>query len=164
MLAGGVEQLSQACAMGFSEPGVVLSEGACFFVVELSSQATARGVEPLATVHRIAQPDDSGAVIPATSEALISSAGNRYPGGIFIEDWVGRCLGGAGAAAVAAAIGAARQCEVPVVESSDTESVSSGRIAVDRLPVSEGAIRAVIAAGTDPTDLAMFEIAIEVSG
>ncbi|MFH1110824.1 MAG: beta-ketoacyl synthase N-terminal-like domain-containing protein [Planctomycetota bacterium] len=60
-----------------------------------------------------------------SSKSTRSLAGSREPGAICIEHWTGRCLGALGAAAVAAAIGAARGLPVPYVSDADSTVVAA---------------------------------------
>ncbi len=120
VFAGGTERLTPALAMGLAEPGVMFSDGACLFVLQRSDLGTARGPRGLA---RVVFPRE-----PATGDSLDpihSLAGSREPGAIYIEHWTGRCLGALGAAAVAAAIGAARGLPVPYVSEADSTLVLS---------------------------------------
>lgn len=167
--AGGTEQLSKPLAESLGGPGEVLSEGSCLFVLERSGHATARSARPLARVTRwghlgeramTVRPNDNGSEGEAGGSPILSVAGCRYPGAIFIEHWIGRCLGACGPAAVAAAIGAARQSEVPLINASEVSSVSTGRITVSELPTAEGMIPALIIADADGTHRTTFEITI----
>jgi 3-oxoacyl-(acyl-carrier-protein) synthase len=169
VFAGGTEQLSQTLAEGLAEAGVFLSEGACLFVLEASDAATARGAEALATVVRWGHMDEWAAEFhppehteSATARAarFLSVAGCRHPGAIFIEDWIGRCPGALGGAAVAAAIGAAGGISVPLLDDSDQHSVSVRRVALDGLRGPDGAIPALIIADADGAHQTTLEMAI----
>ncbi|UCC31212.1 MAG: hypothetical protein JSU86_02830 [Phycisphaerales bacterium] len=171
--AGGTEQLSKPLAGSLARPGEALGEGSCLFVLERSGHATARSTRPLARVTRwghlgeramAVRPDDAGSEGEAGGSPILSVAGCRYPGAIFIEHWIGRCLGASGPAAVAAAIGAARQREVPLINASEVTSVSTGRITVSELPTAEGMIPALIIADADGTHRTTLEITIPASG
>ncbi len=169
VFAGGAEPLSQTLAEGFAEPGVILSEGACFLVLEASDVAATRGVKALATVvgwgnmdERAAEFTPPGQAESATASAakILSVAGWRYPGAILIEDWIGRCLGSLGGAAVAAAIGAAGGNSVPLLDQSDLNSTSVRPVALDGLRGPDGAIPALIIANADGTHQTTLELAI----
>lgn len=169
VFAGGTEQLTQALAEGLAEAGVILSEGACLFVLEASEAAAVRGAKALATVAKRGHMDERTAEFspPEHTESptgpaarILSVAGCRHPGAIFIEDWIGRCLGALGAAAVAAAIGAAGGISVPLLEDSDPHSVSIRRITLDGLRGPDGAIPALIIADADGAHHTTLEVAI----
>ena len=171
--AGGTEQLSKPLAGSLAGPGEVLSEGACLFVLERSSHAVARSAQPLARVTRwghlgeramAVRPNDAGSEGEDGGSPILSVAGCRYPGAIFIEHWIGRCLGASGPAAVAAAIGAAQQREVPLINASEVTSVSTGRITVGELSTAEGAIPALIITDADGAHRTTLEITIPTSG
>lgn len=171
--AGGTEQLSQPLAESLAGPGEVLSEGACLFVLERSHHATARSARPLARVTRWGHlgertmgvsPNDAGSKGEAGGSPILSVAGCRYPGAIFIEHWIGRCLGASGPAAVAAAIGAVRHSEVPLISATEVASISTGRIAVSELPTAEGMVPALIIADADGTHRTTLEITIPATG
>ncbi len=111
VLAGGFEELTPELARELSADlpqGSVLAEGACLFVLERLSRAMSRGITPLATI----QPETT--VTEPEGQRVLSAAGRAAPGGVFIERWTGRCPGAAGAAAMAAGIGAARCLPVPL--------------------------------------------------
>jgi 3-oxoacyl-[acyl-carrier-protein] synthase II len=178
VFAGGTECLSNALAAGLAEPNTALSEGASLYVLERFSDATARGGRALAIVTGWRHMDDPAAEFTKPGDTgradsrdsmLVSVAGFRYPGAIFIEHWVGRCLGAAGSAALAAAIGAAAGCNVPVVDTSDASYVSIRRVAVDGgLPPAfggeaDGGLPAVVVADADGTHRTVLEIAIQTT-
>jgi len=120
MLAGGAEKLTEALAMELAgDPGSV-SEGACFFVVERRSSADRRGVKWLAAFEDSDAGSESAVVEMAGLQLPVihSSAGLIQRQSIHIESWIGRCFGASGAAAVAAAIAAARGFVVPMVTKS----------------------------------------------
>lgn len=149
VFAGGTETLSKELTLGFAEPDATFSEGACFFVMEKYDRAAARGVTPLAVVTRPQQGQAAGGAPPNPAGAVVSVAGLRLGGAILIEHWTGRCFAAAGAAAVAAAIGAAAGRELPLVDPSDSTAVAVGALPVDALPVTDGALRAVVVADAD---------------
>lgn len=144
VFAGGTDTLSPDLARGLAEPEVILSEGACLFVLERGDRPAGRGAVPLATIIRSAHLAGARETLPAASEVILSGASCRHPGAIFIEQWTGRCPGPAGAAAVAAAIGAALGHDVPITDLEDSATVSVGRVAVGSLGTSGDAVSAVI--------------------
>jgi 3-oxoacyl-[acyl-carrier-protein] synthase II len=158
VFAGGTERLTPALAMGFAEPGVMFSDGACLFVLERREHAVDRGATVLATIVPLFDqlPPEPQAVACADSpsaESICSVAGplcalTKYAptlkgvganGAIYIEHWTGRCLGALGAAAVAAAIGAARGLPVPYVSEADSTLVLSHALSLEGL---EGVVAA----------------------
>jgi hypothetical protein len=145
-LAGGVEELTAELARGLCEPDVVLSEGACLFALECQASAEARGARPLATVvdHSRSPIEHPLPVDPAAAVVSCTSPGQL--GAVFIEQWVGRCFGAAGAAALAAAIGAADGGEVPLLDADRGATVGVGRLPVEDLVASDGTLRAVVRA------------------
>jgi len=160
VVAGGTDVLSQNLALGLAEPGAVLSEGACLFVLERAERAEARGVVPLALIAGAARPHADRPRLPAPDAAILSSPCIRHRGAIFVEHWTGRCPGASGAAAVAAAIGAAHGCQVPLVEESDPGSVVITRLAADDLPATNGMVSAVVFTDRDGPDRTMLEIRV----
>lgn len=144
VLAGGVERLSAPLARGLGRTDTPLSEGACFFVVERANHAAARSTRPIATVVGWTQATDA-----ASDGALVSSAGLRVAGAVFIEHAVGLCIGGAGAAATAAAIGAVSGAVVPRLQPSNTASIVLERVETKELRQSDGNISATILALRD---------------
>lgn len=120
IFAGGTERLTPTLATGLAEPDVVFSDGACMFALERRDLALKRGATILATIVPPVEQSTS-----LSLESIRSIAGSREPGAIFVEHWIGRCLGALGAAAVAAAIGAGRGLIVPVVDRPDTMKISA---------------------------------------
>ncbi len=163
VFAGGMEQLSPELASGLSEPGRCPSEGACLFVIEREDNAIARGASVLARVgasHDLAP----GEPLPADSaQAIISGTTPVEPGAILVDRCTGWCPGAIGAAAAAAAIGAAAGAEVPVVDPSDADSWSFQRLAVDDLPLTNGAVSALIFATAHDGRRRILELAITPS-
>jgi len=142
IFAGGTERLTPTLAMGLAESGVTFSDGACLFVLERREHAAQRGAAVLATivpsVDQLRPEPRASARADAAPKASICSVagplcaltkyaptlkGVRANDAIFIEHWIGRCLGALGAAAVAAAIGAARGLPVPCVSEGDSTIV-----------------------------------------
>ena len=93
------------------------------------------------------------------SELIVSGAVHCEPGVIRIEHWVGRCLGASGAAAVAAAIGAARGLEVPLVDPGDPSSIVVKSIRRSDAKA-EDDVAAVVFADADDGSRTMLEITI----
>jgi len=160
IFAGGTETLSDELAQGLAEPGVLLSEGACLFVLERSGQAAARGAGTLAMVTGAAYQPAGVHKIPAPGEAIVSVASGRLPGAIFIEHWTGRCLGASGAAAVAAAIAAAEGRNLPLIDAHDPASISIRPVADDHLPAVDGALPAMVLADADGRHRTILEMAV----
>lgn len=172
VLAGGTEPLIAELADGFSETDIPLSEGACLFVLESASHAAGRGARPLAAVKnwRYTQAssgeDETHAGMGQAAKprdgatSIVSVAGTREIGAICIEHWIGRCIGAWGAAAVAAAIGAAGQHTVPVVESSRPASVSVRSFAVEEIRGEDGTVSASVIADADGGHRTVLELQI----
>lgn len=108
IFAGGVEVLSPELARTFEGDDLPLSEGACLFAIEPRSCAEARGGRILATLC----PEHRAKDDPLRTD-IISAARHDLKNAITIATWIGRCHGALGAAAIAAAIGAARGLAVP---------------------------------------------------
>jgi len=137
IFAGGTERLTPTLATGLAEPDVIFSDGACLFVLERREHAVERGASVLATIVPAVDqlhPEPQGGMksaeggaraTPSTLDPIRSVAGSREADTIFIEHWIGRCLGALGAAAVAAAIGAARGLPVPCVSEADSTVVAA---------------------------------------
>jgi 3-oxoacyl-(acyl-carrier-protein) synthase len=117
VIAGGADVVSSALATGMMNEHPVVSEGACLFVLESQSRATARGARPIGLIlnfHNVPAIRPQGhlhfANVPPN---LISCADRAIHGAISIESSVGYCLGALGAAAPAAALGALSGKDVP---------------------------------------------------
>jgi len=108
MVAGGVEVLSPDLARTFEDGSLPLAEGACFFMVERESRAKRRNQPVLATICPEVPPDQE-----TRKPEIISSARHDLKNAVTIASWIGCCYGTLGAAAIAAAIGAARGIGVP---------------------------------------------------
>ena len=160
VLAGGTDTLSKELAEALAGPGVVVGEGACWFVLERLDHAAARGVAPLATVTRTACLPTTEARNAAADRGLVSAAPGRCPGAIFIEHWVGQCFAALGAAAVAAAIGAANGLPVPRVERSQADYITIGPIPADDLPATDAGVEALIFADADGSHRTVLQLAI----
>lgn len=113
--AGGVDRLTPRLAVGMAQQGVVLSDGACWFVLERASDAAKRGARILAVLCTDTAPQAG----QPRERPLCSTAGFTEPGSVHIESWTGRCLAALGAAAIAAAIGAARGLAIPCASGAD---------------------------------------------
>ena len=195
IFAGGTERLTPALAAGLAEPDVIFSDGACLFVLERREHAVERGATILATIVSLGceqkplsttggsdEPTVEGgsegrvrgfsnALLlgypdSPSSESIRSVAGPRDPGAIFIEHWIGRCLGALGAAAVAAAIGAARGLPVPCISEADS-TVMAARTLTDK-PCTElrrvgGNAHVVVRAYSDGGPPTMIELAVPPS-
>jgi len=159
VLAGGTEPLTEALAGGFGPSDIRLSEGACLFVLETSRHASERGVQPLAIVTGWDNPPDR----PTGAGACVSVAGFVEPGAICIEKWVGRCIGASGACAVAAAIGAAKGCEVPIVDSTNPMSVTISSLPQQSMPTGGGAVSVTVQATNVDGGCSVLELSIPVA-
>ncbi len=149
--AGGCERLTPTTAAGLFQEGVLLSDGACLFTLERESDAKRRGAAIHAKVfpalsHSVASPkaDSPPAAQENTGFALTSAAGVREAGAVWVEHWVGRCLGALSAAAVAAGIFAAWGPPVPFLDPSD-----ASRIGYGSLRLSKSAALLTVVAGDD---------------
>jgi 3-oxoacyl-[acyl-carrier-protein] synthase II len=160
ILTGGVTALTPELARGLPQAKAGLSEGACLFVMERSASAAARGAEPLARVVATGVRKDGDESLSPNRAAILSGAGCRRPGAIWIDHWIGRCDGPAGAAAAAAAIGAASGCEVPVVDAAAPEDVSIKRYAATPSPSDRGPARVVVFADTGSGTYVTLELEI----
>ena len=80
---------------------------------------------------------------------ILSSGSGPHPGAISIEHWTGRCLGAAGAAALAAAIGAANGLQVPLADTADRAVVSIRRIVPDVLDIQGDTLPALVFADSE---------------
>ena len=145
VIAGGVEHLTADQAAALKSNGAAVGEGACFFVVETAEHASTRSASLLANVvgwdHMATCRDQEG---------IVSCAGSRCAGAILIEHAAGLCLGAAGAAATAAAIGAASGGVVPVVQPNSERAVACAVIESADLQGADGHIPAVVLAQRDP--------------
>ncbi len=175
VLAGGTELLTDDLAAGFGESDVALGEGACLFVLELANHAAVRGAPVVAAVrawkHMPATPGEHQTYTddPETSKgrpstgSITSVAGVRQVSAICIEHWIGRCFGALGAAAAAAAIGAARQHDVPVIDSIDSSgpgAMSARSFPIEELRGQDGTVRATIIADADGALQTVLELTI----
>jgi 3-oxoacyl-(acyl-carrier-protein) synthase len=124
VIAGGAERLTSQLVEGLDEPSVEFADGACLFVLERADDAQKRGA---AILGMLGKPPGQ-ATNPTASPEIISTAGYREPGAVFIEAWTGRTFGADGAAALAAAIGAVGGMSVPVADTDNPASVSPRRI------------------------------------
>ena len=141
VFAGGIDRLSRELAGALAEPEVVLSEGACLFVMERADHAQGRGALPLAAVA----PSGDAATDEAAwdpDQRILSGAGRRRAGTVMIEHQVGQCFAALGAATVAAAIGAAWGLRVPCVNSSGEAAASATTLAVKDYRDAEGNVPA----------------------
>ena len=142
VLAGGTEECTDRLASALAGAGTRLSEGACWFVLEREASARSRGAEPLARIVRFAFPSSEPLTTP-DGDTLVSAAGCRVAGAVFIEHWIGHSLAAAAPAALAAAIGAVEGCRVPTVDRLDptmTQAAScDGRSARKVLVIASGA-------------------------
>ena len=157
VFAGGSDSMSKALALGLAEPGVLLSEGACLFVLERAEHAQQRRAAPLATVTGSAHLSTGGQTATGAGNGIVSAAGIGRSGAIMIEHWIGRCFAALGAAAAAAAIGAARGSEIPLSGTADPESVSIGCITVPPGPAPAGI---VVVADADHAHVSTVELAV----
>ncbi len=107
VIAGGSEKLSAKLVEGLYDRAVVFADGACLFILERADHAAKRGKKPLGAMLGVKNTAQS-------KRSLVSTAGVREPGAVFIETWIGRTLGADAAAALAAAIGRAAGMRVPI--------------------------------------------------
>jgi len=163
MFAGGADTLSPPLATGLSEPGVALSEGACWFVLERTKHAAARGAAPLAVVRGTRQEGSGAEEAPRRESAVLSAAPRGGPGSIVIEHWVGRCFAALGSAAVAAAIGAVRGLAVPWLIVPDPLRVSAGEILPTNLPTVDGGVRVIVNADAGGGHRSVLELAVPLA-
>jgi hypothetical protein len=101
-------------------------------VLERQSDAHARGAKIQAIVVTDRQ------AFARDGECIHSIAGEKLPGAVHIECWIGLCLAALGAAALAAAIGAARGFPMPVVDPTDERKTL---VRTMRLSTSDACIR-----------------------
>jgi 3-oxoacyl-(acyl-carrier-protein) synthase len=160
VFAGGTERLSEELVAGLADLNAPVGEGACLFVLERLSQASARGVVPLATVVRSAHSSGTGDPSPDPAKMIVSAAGLRLAGAIVVEHWTGRCFAAAGPAAVAAAIAAAQGRDLPKVDVSDPDHIAIGPISPDGLQATDGTCQAVIVADADGAHRTILELAV----
>ena len=162
VIAGGFERLTNELATGFAQNGAVLSEGACFVVVESADHLLRRSARPLANVVGCARGPDRH-----TENGILSTASCALPGAVVIEHATGLCLGAAGAAATAAAIGAAHGAVVPHVDVSDSPTVTFGAMDLAALHDANGHVRATILARNEPSardHLIRLDLSIPIPG
>lgn len=157
IFAGGTERLTPTLATGLAEPDVIFSDGACLFVLERREHAVKCGATVLATIvppfdQSFPEPPDSS----GAPGCVCSTVGFRESGAIFIEHWIGRCLGAQGAAAVAAAIGAGRGLVVPIVNNTDSSVVSVRQSIKGEPPASTTAVVTVLADDGYPTSMMLM--------
>ncbi|UCF33110.1 MAG: hypothetical protein JSV78_12330 [Phycisphaerales bacterium] len=161
VLAGGVDVLSQAVTESFAGDDALVGEAACLFVLERIAHAAERGAPPLAVMDRAVQSTGINDAPVDPAEKVISTAGFRREGAICIRDWIGRCFGAEGAAAVAAAIGAASGERVPFA-CGEKESRPSTRTfyATDQLP-GDGSLSASVFATDDSGRQTRLDLSME---
>ena len=149
VLAGGSEKLSPELAAGLGNRHAIISEGACLFVLEAQATALARGAAPLASITPSRSLANQTNAREELDNVILSSGSGPHPGAISIEHWTGRCLGAAGAAALAAAIGAAKGLQVPLADIADRAVVSIRRIVPDVLDVKGDTLPALVFADSE---------------
>lgn len=155
MLAGGMECVSDPLQAAFANDAG-LTDGACLLVLESQWHAEARGARPLATILSSPATYDEKRCGEAD---IVSTAGHTRPGAVLIESLVGECTGALGAAALAAGIGGASGCVVPVVSVEDSRSVSFK--AVSSSPMDAVAPRCVVClAGGEGDDVVALELCV----
>jgi 3-oxoacyl-(acyl-carrier-protein) synthase len=159
VIAGGTDEVSEELSRGLGDPGMVLSEGACLFVLERSEAARARGVCSRATITDCGRLNSGEGLHRGRSGGIVSCGSCLEPGGIFIEHWTGRSFGSSGAAAAAAALGAAKGRIVPMIERVDPLTIQTGPVSPEG-GADESRIRAVVCAEADGAHTTMIELAI----
>ncbi len=163
VFAGGSERLSEELARGLGADGVKWSEGACLFVLERSDRAADRGATPLASLFDPGDDLIRAGTAQAPGEALLSLAGTPLPGAIMIEHWVGRCCGAAGAAALAAAIGATDGGDLPIAQADHPHKIERRPIDLETPPAAEGNLRAEILADADGAHQSAVQLRVPVA-
>jgi 3-oxoacyl-(acyl-carrier-protein) synthase len=158
VIAGGLETLTPQLATCVGA-AVAPADGACFFLLEHAASAERRGVAPLAVVRDSAQSSATHWNAPADCQ-LLSCAGCCVPGAIAIEQWIGGCLAAAGAATVAAAIGAAWGTIVPFYDTSNPSTVQERSVSVESGDVSFGGVAACAIADADGGGRTMIELRV----
>lgn len=159
VFAGGTDCVSKILARGLSKPdhgATPLSQGACLFVVERATDARARAAPPLATVtqscHSAVGAPTADRIADGIADGVVSVAGTRRAGALWIEHWVGRCFAALGVGAAAAAIGAAGGAEVPLVTAADS-------IAIEKIAAG-ASTRALIIADADAPRVTTLELSV----
>lgn len=177
--AGLARRPDRAASADDESPCLRPSEGACLFVLERRGDAQRRGAGVLAEVTgsgHLAAGDaltrgvKGGPVTPpvigpaevARGDIVVSVAGLHRPDAVCIEHWIGRCFAALGAAAVAAAIAAARGLEVPVLSPGAAGGASVRRVVGPRegTPGKEepGTVKATVLADADGAEVSTLEL------
>ncbi len=158
VIAGGTNELSPELAEALTEPGSHLAEGACLFTLESKASARARGVSPLATVVRTERVGGTAELEQHTGEAILSGTTGAGSDTVVIEHWIGQCLAGLGAAAVAAAVGAVAGAEVPLATSTRPRSARIGPVSIPSRVV--GDVPALVFAEADNGQVTTLELVV----
>ena len=158
VIAGGTNELSPELAEALTEPGSHLAEGACLFTLESKSRAGARGVSPLATVVRTERVESTAALGQRASEAILSGTTAAGSDTVVIEHWIGQCLAGLGAAAVAVAVGAVAGADVPLADLTNPSSPRIGPVSIPSRVV--GDVPALVFAEADNGQVTTLELTV----
>lgn len=159
ILAGGSEILSEEIANALQRPNTHLSEGACFFVMERLDHANKRKVKPLAVIQNVDPPSDLQSTLD-TNNKIVSTTTTRIPGAIFIEHWIGQSLAASGPAAIATAVYAAQNKNVPVVDETADQKITVRKIDINSYRDQDGNCSATVVAHTENNQRTMIELSI----
>ncbi len=160
VFTGGVETLTEPLARGLADPDVHFSEGACLFILERAASAAARGRPVLGVIQGGDRSPINRLRPPTPGDVLLSCAGCGWAGAVFVEHWVGRCGGAAGAAALAGAIGATDGGPVPLLGPDRPGQCAVAPIPLDRFADTDGAVRAAVQACADNAHATTIELTI----
>lgn len=157
VFAGGTDILTDEIACALHQPDRTLSEGACWFVLETLENTLSRNAKPLATITSVNHNIELNQL--DQDNAILSSASIKIPGAIFIEHSVGHSLAASAPAAIAAAIHAAQQNAVPVLNKTPELNMKIEKIDVESFRKPDGSIPAIVITENDHTNT-VIEISI----